>query len=145
MKVKVGISNRHIHLCKKDADILFGENYRFTKRNDLSQNGEWACNEIVQVSTDKYVFDHVRVMGPLRDYTQVEVSIEDAKEKLNKKIGILSEGKAIIPDDVGNEKYCYEFKGKVEDKEFLVYVDVYTGEEENILIILETEGGTLTI
>ena len=79
MKIRVGISNRHIHLCKSDADILFGENYQFNKRNDLSQKGEYACLETVIISTDKYVFDHVRVMGPLRDYTQVEVSSEDAE------------------------------------------------------------------
>lgn len=78
MKIKVGVSNRHIHLCKEDADILFGENYEFTKRNDLSQAGEWACNEIVKISTDEYEFPHVRVMGPLREYTQVEVSLDDA-------------------------------------------------------------------
>ncbi len=79
MKIPVGVSNRHIHLCKEDADILFGKDYKFTKRNDLSQVGEYACNEIVIVSTDKYVFDHVRVLGPIRSYTQVEVSLDDAK------------------------------------------------------------------
>ena len=79
MKIKVGISNRHIHLCKGDADILFGKDYKFTKRNDLSQKGEYACEETVIISTDNYVFDHVRVMGPLRDYTQVEVSNDDSK------------------------------------------------------------------
>ena len=78
MKIKVGVSNRHIHLCKEDADSLFGKDYEFTKRNDLGQIGEYACNEIVAISTDNYVFDHVRVMGPLRDYTQVEVSLDDA-------------------------------------------------------------------
>ncbi len=78
MKVKVGISNRHIHLCKEDADKLFGEDYIFTKRNDLSQEDEYACNETVIVSTDKHIFDHVRVMGPCRNYTQVEVSSDDA-------------------------------------------------------------------
>ena len=79
MKIKIGISNRHIHLCKEDADILFGKDYQFNKRNDLGQSGEYACEEIVAVSTDKHVFDHVRVMGPLRNYTQVEVSSDDAK------------------------------------------------------------------
>ena len=79
MKIKVGISNRHIHLCKEDADILFGKDYVFKKRNDLGQKGGYACEEIVAVSTDNYVFDHMRVMGPIRDYTQVEVSSDDAK------------------------------------------------------------------
>ena len=79
MKIKVGISNRHIHLCKEDADILFGKGYKFTKKKDLSQKGEYACEEIVAISTDNYVFDHVRVMGPIRDYTQVEISLDDSK------------------------------------------------------------------
>ena len=79
MEIKVGISNRHVHLSREDADTLFGKDYQFTKRNDLGQSGEYACNEIVMVSTDNYVFDHVRVMGPIRDYTQVEVSTDDAK------------------------------------------------------------------
>lgn len=78
MKIKVGVSNRHVHLCKEDADILFGANYQFQKRNDLSQTGEYACEETVIISTDKYEFPHARVMGPLRSYTQVEVSRDDA-------------------------------------------------------------------
>ena len=78
MKVRVGVSNRHVHLCQRDANILFGENYQFEKRNDLSQTGEYACMETVIVKTDNYEFPHVRVMGPLRPYTQVEVSSDDA-------------------------------------------------------------------
>ena len=79
MKIKVGVSNRHIHLCKEDADILFGKDYQFEKRNNLTQTGEFACNEVVKVSTDSYEFPFVRVLGPLRDYTQVEVSLSDSK------------------------------------------------------------------
>lgn len=79
MKVRVGVSNRHIHLCRRDADILFGANYEFKKRNDLTQKGEYACEETVIVSTDNYEFPHVRVLGPIREYTQVEVSLDDAK------------------------------------------------------------------
>ena len=79
MKIRVGVSNRHIHLCKSDADILFGEGYEFTKRNDLTQIGEYACEEVVKISTDEYEFPYVRVLGPLRDYTQVEVSKDDSR------------------------------------------------------------------
>ena len=79
MKIRVGVSNRHVHLSKSGADILFGQDYQFEKRNDLSQTGEYACMETVIVKTDNYEFPHVRVMGPLRDYTQVEVSADDAK------------------------------------------------------------------
>lgn len=78
MKIRVGVSNRHIHLCKEDADILFGKDYEFTKRNDLTQTGEFACCEVVKVSTDKYEFPYVRVLGPLRNYTQVEISLDDS-------------------------------------------------------------------
>lgn len=78
MKVSVGVSNRHIHLCKSDADILFGKDYQFHKRNDLTQKDEYACEETVIISTEKYEFPHVRVLGPHRDYTQVEVSNDDS-------------------------------------------------------------------
>ena len=78
MKVRVGVSNRHIHLKKEDADILFGKDYKFIKRNDLTQPGEYACEETVIISTDKYEFPHVRVLGPIREYTQVEVSLDDS-------------------------------------------------------------------
>ena len=79
MKIKVGVSNRHIHLTREDADVLFGTNYNFTKRNDLTQPGEYACEEVVKVSTKNHEFPHVRVLGPLRKYTQVEVSLSDSK------------------------------------------------------------------
>lgn len=79
MKIRVGVSNRHIHLCKSDADILFGSDYIFQKRNDLSQEGEYACMETVRVWTNNGEFSHVRVIGPLREYTQVEVSEDDAR------------------------------------------------------------------
>ena len=79
MKVNVGVSNRHIHLCQEDADLLFGVGYQFKKRNDLTQTGEYACEEVVKVSTDKFEFPYVRVLGPIRNYTQVEVSLDDSK------------------------------------------------------------------
>ena len=78
MRIKVGVSNRHIHLCKEDVSLLFGEGYEFVKRNDLTQTGEYACEEVVKVSTDKHEFPYVRVLGPIRDYTQVEVSRTDS-------------------------------------------------------------------
>lgn len=80
MKVRVGVSNRHIHLCKEDRDILFGVNYELKKRNDLSQKGEYATTETVKISTDNYEFPYVRVLGPLREYTQVEISKDDAEK-----------------------------------------------------------------
>ena len=82
MKVKVGISNRHIHLTKEDYEILFGD-APLTKRNDLSQPGEFASELTVTIEGNKGKIENVRVLGPLRDYTQVELSTTDCH-----KIGI---------------------------------------------------------
>ena len=57
----------------------------------------------------------------------------------------MSEGLAIIPTEYQTEIFCWEFKGKVEDREFLVYINVDTGNEEDVLIILDTPNGTLTV
>ena len=77
MKIDVGISNRHIHLKYEDYKLLFGD-VPLTKRNDLTQPGMYACNEVVTIKGDKRSIDGVRVLGPLRGYTQVEVSKTDA-------------------------------------------------------------------
>ena len=74
-----------------------------------------------------------------------KITIDEARATLNPNLKILSEKKAVIPKDDKTEKYCYEFKGVVENRNFLVYINVETGEEEEILVILETERGTLTI
>ena len=58
---------------------------------------------------------------------------------------ILGEGLAVIPTEWQTEILCYEFKGKVEDREFLVYINAETGEEEDILVIKDTPNGTLTM
>jgi len=77
MKIKVGISNRHVHLNNDDYKALFGD-IPLTKRNDLTQPGMYACNETVTIKGEKRSYDNVRVLGPLRSYTQVEVSKTDA-------------------------------------------------------------------
>ena len=74
-----------------------------------------------------------------------KVSKETAKSKLNKDLEIASEGLAIIPTEWKTEILCWEFKGKVEEKEFLVYVNAENGREENILVIVNTPNGTLTM
>lgn len=75
-KVTVGISNRHVHLTKDVYDKLFDN--PITKRNDLNQIGQFAANETVDlVSGDKFI-EHVRIVGPLRNYNQVELLPSDA-------------------------------------------------------------------
>lgn len=78
MKIKVGISNRHIHLKKEDCALLFGENYNLTFKNSLTQTGQFSCEETVTIKTEKSEIKNVRILGPLRDYTQVEISKTDA-------------------------------------------------------------------
>ena len=76
MNVKIGVSNRHVHLCKMDYDVLFG-NMEIENIKDLVQPGEFASNLLVEIETEKNKIGRVRVLGPLRDYTQVEVSKTD--------------------------------------------------------------------
>lgn len=96
--------------------------------------------EILGIEANGYLNSHTE-----RIITEPKISIEEAKENINTNLEILGEGRAIIPTEWKTEINCYEFKGKVEDKEFLVYINVETGEEENILVILDTPGGTLTV
>lgn len=77
MYIKIGISNRHIHLTKEDYEILFG-NAPLLKYKDLTQYGQFASTFKVTLKTDKNVIENVRVLGPLRNYTQVEISKTDA-------------------------------------------------------------------
>lgn len=77
MKVIVGVSNRHVHLTKEDLDILFGKGYNLTPRNYLDQPGQFATEETVTLKTDKNIKEYVRIVGPTRDYTQVEILEED--------------------------------------------------------------------
>ena len=78
MNIRVGVSNRHVHLLESDYEILFGKNSRLTKRNDLSQDDEFASNDVVTIKTEAGVLNNVRVLGPFRNYTQVEVSRTDS-------------------------------------------------------------------
>ena len=77
MKVKIGVSNRHVHLSKNDFDFLF-PNTLMNKVKDLSQKGEYVSDLFVSIKTNKGVLSKVRVVGPLRDKTQVEISRTDA-------------------------------------------------------------------
>jgi len=77
MKIKVGISNRHVHLCEEDYRLLFHEE-PMQKERDLTQPGEYASDKFVTLKTKKNKIERVRVLGPLRPYTQVEISKTDA-------------------------------------------------------------------
>ena len=96
--------------------------------------------EVLGIETTGYLNNHTK-----RDTSKIKISKESAKKTLNKDLQISSEGLAIIPTEFETEILCYEFKGKVDDKEFLVYINAENGREEDILIITNTPNGTLTL
>lgn len=96
--------------------------------------------EILGIETTGYLNSHYE-----RNIPVAKITKEKAKENLNKSLQIESEGMAIIPTKFKTEILCWEFKGKVDDTEFLVYINVQTGAEEDILVIKNTPNGTLTM
>lgn len=78
MKLPIALSNRHVHLSPEHLEVLFGKGYNLTKKKDLSQPGQYACEETVDIVGPKGTIKGVRVLGPVRGKTQVEISISDA-------------------------------------------------------------------
>lgn len=76
--IHLGISNRHVHLCKGYLEILFGKGKELTKMKDLAQPGQYACEEKVIIIGPKGVIEGVRVLGPVRKQTQVEIAQSDS-------------------------------------------------------------------
>ena len=95
--------------------------------------------QIMGIETSGYLNSHTE-----RNLAQPKISKEEAKKSLNKNLEILSEGMAVIPTQWQTELFCYEFKGRIDDTDFLVYINAETGKEEDILVIVNTPNGTLT-
>jgi len=76
-KVPVGLSNKHVHLSQEDINILFGEGHELTAIKDLGQPGQFACDEKVDLVGPKRTIKGVRVLGPARKESQVEISLAD--------------------------------------------------------------------
>ncbi len=95
--------------------------------------------EILGIETSGYLNNHEE-----RTIPTAKISEEEAKQNLNKNLEITSSGLAIIPTEWKTEIFCYEFKGKVNDKDFIVYINAENGREENILVIIDTPNGILT-
>ena len=75
--IKVGVSNHHVHLTKEALDVLFGENYELTVKRPLLQKGQFAAEETIDIIKNNKKLEHIRVVGPLRNYTQVELLDKD--------------------------------------------------------------------
>lgn len=96
--------------------------------------------EILGFESAGYLFSH-----RIRDIATPKITEDQAKELINNDLNAKSSGLAIIPTDVKTEVLVYEFTGKVNDRDFIVYINAETGNEEDILIILNTPNGILTI
>ena len=79
MNILVETSARHIHLSQEDLETLFGKGYELTKKKDLSQPGQYACAERVDIVGPKKTLAGVSILGPVRPETQVELSLTDAR------------------------------------------------------------------
>lgn len=78
--VPVGVSNRHIHLSQADVETLFGKGHQLTKKKEL-MGGQFACEECCTIVGLKLrAIENVRVLGPARKATQVEISYTDARK-----------------------------------------------------------------
>ena len=114
-EVLIETSARHIHVSQADLETLFGAGYELTHKKDLSQPGQFACEERVAVVGDKGSFPAVSILGPVRPDTQVELSASDARS-----IGVVAPCRE--SGDVAGSGACKLVgpKGEVELKEGVI-------------------------
>lgn len=96
--------------------------------------------EILGVETQSYLNSHHQREIPLAN-----ISMQEAEKKINDKLKIVSRQIAVIPTKWKTELTTYEFRGKIADRDFLVYINIENGKEENVFMVLDTPGGTFTI
>ena len=96
--------------------------------------------EVLGIETTGYLNNHTE-----RDISKIKITKEQAKSKINKDLEISGEGMAVIPTKWQTEILCYEFKGKVDNTDFLVYINAENGKEQDILVIKDTPDGILTM
>ena len=76
--IPIEVSARHIHLSRKDLEALFGDGYQLKKIKDLTQPGDFAAEEALDVSSNGKEIENIRIVGPARKETQIELSMTDA-------------------------------------------------------------------
>ena len=150
-------SNKGIEFLDRQGFKYMTQTYYLKEQNILTVN--YAYNEDgtvvypdlikVKIALDNGEILGIETYGYLNSHTTrklpfPKISIDEAREKINSNLEITSEGTAIIPTEWKTEIYCYEFKGIVDNKEFLVYINTETGKEEDVLVIIDTPGGILT-
>ena len=135
---------KETYYIKQDGIITI--NYAYTQ-NDVIMYPDLIK---LKIALDNGQILGIETTGFLNNHTErklpnAKITKDEAKQKLNKELNIKSEGLAVIPTKWKSEIYCYEFKGDIEGTEFLVYINVENGREEDILIIKNTPNGVLTM
>jgi germination protein YpeB len=135
------------------------ETYYMLQENILTINYAYEQSGVVvypdlikvKVAMDDGEILGLEAKGYLNSHTEradleAKISEEEATESLNNKLEIQNTKMAIIPvKNTEEEVFCYEFQVTMENRKFLVYVNAVTGEEEEILLLVENDNGTLTI
>lgn len=96
--------------------------------------------EILGIEANGYIMNHKH-----RTFPEIKISEDEAKSKINSHLNVTSSSLAMIPKDSKREVLCYEFKGNHKGKNFLIYINVENGYEEEILMLIESEDGILTV
>lgn len=135
-----------------EASYYTIENGSVTINFAYTQNGVICYSDLVKV---KVALDNGEILGIetkgylnshyIRNIEQPQIDVNEARKIVNENVEILAERLAFIPTDWSSEILVYEFKGKVEDRNFIVYVDANTGKEEKVFLLIESENGILAI
>lgn len=80
LAIPIETSARHIHVCREDFELLFGKGKELTFKAELSQPGQYVCEERLTIIGSKGTFENVAVLGPFRKETQVEISLTDCRK-----------------------------------------------------------------
>ena len=149
-KAKEFLVSREIENMKETYYIKEGG--MLTINFAYEQNGVIIYPDLIKI---KIALDNGQIMGMetsgylnshyVRNIENPKITLEEAKKTLNKKLEVESEKLAIIPTEYQTEILCYEFKGKVNGKNYIVYINAENGREEDILLIVDTGKGTLTM
>lgn len=146
---KIGYSNmKETYYLKQEGIVTINYAYQqHSEQGDITIYSDLIKlkialdnGEILGIETTGYLNSHYE-----RNIPEIKITKEQAKQNLNPNLEIKNEALAIIPTQFETELFCWEFKGTVDDTEFLVYINAETGKEEDILVIRSTPNGTLTM